>query len=197
MALLGAGLLPPTPPVVLPVLSTALTPAAAAAVLTQAVDVALVVTLLSAALVLTDVVALVLVVPTGPPATSPVIPRPVAGLPALSSALVPAVLAAHVLVFAQLSRVSLAPSPSVAVARPATVRTAAVGPVGLPVLGVSVADALVIVGLVVLARPLRTGSPGPVPTVRGVSGPFLSVGHLLVLALSVTSAASPTALILL
>jgi hypothetical protein len=65
---------------------------------------------------------------------------------------------------------------------------------GFLMLGVSVADVLMLVRLVMLARPLRFASSGSVSFARGLSCSLLPVGHLFVLVLSVTSTASPTAL---
>jgi hypothetical protein len=67
---------------------------------------------------------------------------------------------------------------------------------GLLVLGVPVADVLVGVGVVMLTRPLGTGSPRPVPAARSMSALLLVVAHLLVLVLSVTPSASPSAPVL-
>jgi hypothetical protein len=62
-------------------------------------------------------------------------------------------------------------------------------------LGVPVADVLVGVRVVMLTRPLRTGSSRSVSTARGVSALLGVLAHLLVLILFVTSTASPTALV--
>lgn len=114
-------------------------------------------------------------------------------LPALPTGLAPAVLATHVFVLPQLARVGLPLSAPVLALLSGV--AAALLLTGLLVLGVAVSDVLVSVGLVMLSRPLRTGPARSVAATGGVSGPPLAVAHLLVLILSVTATASPTALI--
>ncbi len=128
--------------------------------------------------------------PVGPVLVGPVLAALVLAAPMLTSLVLTVPVATAVLLASLL--LAALPVPSLArLAAPAILLGA---PAGVRVLGVTVPDLLVLVGLVVLAGPLRAGPARPVAAVRGVAGPVLPVCHLLVLVLPLAPTTAPAAL---